>query len=231
MSDLSISDRCAPNLALNGTMPEEVHDVFELLRYEVAWLHAKWVNYEQLFARGQDRIATMNETAPGFFVVVSDSLTADLILGLCRLTDPEATGKNENLTLDRLAKAIPPGLAKAIPPDGEPRDFSVVVGEAVEKLRRSCSPLRDWRNKRFAHSDFPTARNLEVLPTVSLQIIERSIAAVRVIMNAIEMHYLDSEFRYEEFTNLDDGDLLIFYLNRALEYEERERNEVLKSSA
>ncbi len=219
---LTYGDRYSPNLDIEGSMPDGVKAVFEPLRYEVTWLHAKWLIYQQLFCRDQQRVDLMNRLAPGFFVVVADSLRTESIVGLCRLTDPAKSGSNQNLTLLRLAEAVT---------SEEPGRFASDVDAEANRLRHAFSPLRTWRNKRLAHTDFPTAVDMQTLPEIPQLTIDNGLAGVRGLMNLVEVHYLNSEFCYDQFTNLDDGDELIFYLSEAERYdEERRRRRQAKST-
>lgn len=255
-------------------MPPEIKQIFEALRYEVAWLHAKWSLYSQLFCQGEARLIFLDSMAPGFFVIVRDSLMNELIVGLCRLTDPSTTGRRANLTLTRLAESLEaantdpathvveePGVGEEgvdqpelerLPPGhglaGE--DQAERLGEADEarqagraalagirqqfasclvELDRTCSPLRAWRNRRLGHSDLPTAlgNSPDPLPPIAWTAIDNALEEVRGLMNLLQEHYLDSEFRYEHFTDLNDGEGLVFYLEEARKFEEQEKRRAL----
>jgi hypothetical protein len=136
--------RYVDHLEVEGAMPLQVKEIFENLRYEVTWLHAKWAIYSQLFCRGEDQLSFLDVMAPGFFVVVRDSLENELIVGLCRLTNPSKTGPHENLTFARLAETL--GAEQC---ENLQRTFQA----QFRKLDEDCSPLRKWRNRRLAHSD------------------------------------------------------------------------------
>ena len=83
-------------------MGPELGAVYNALDRDVAWLHAKWNQYRQLYARSPERIALLNQVAGHFFGVVQDTLFEDVLLHLARLTDPAKSVGNENLTLKRL---------------------------------------------------------------------------------------------------------------------------------
>jgi hypothetical protein len=46
-------------------------------------------------------------------------------------------------------------------------------------------------------------------------------------MNLVQRHFLDSEFHYESFTDLDDGEAVVFYLREAQKYEEEEKRRAM----
>jgi hypothetical protein len=218
------NDRYIDNMDIDGPMPTGVKEIFEALRYEVAWLHAKWSIYSQLFCQGDERLEFLDSMAPGFFVVVRDSLQNDLIVGLCRLTDPSTIGKKENLTLSRLAESL--GA------DNNSLPLIQQFGFQLDYLNQTCSPLREWRNRRLGHSDLPTALGSgpSPLPEVTWSAIDEALEEVRALMNLLEKHYLSSEFFYESFTDLGEGEDLVFYLKEAQRCEEEERRRVLGTS-
>jgi len=211
------------NMDIDGPMPTGVKDIFEALRYEVAWLHAKWSIYSQLFCRGQERLEFLDTMVPGFFVVVKDSLQNELIVGVCRIMDPSTTGRKENLTLFRLAESLDAANADSV--------LRQRFGSQLEGLSQTCSPLREWRNRRLGHSDLPTALGASLpVPQVTWSAVDEALARVRELMNFIEKHYLDNEFFYEHFTDLNDGEDLVFYLEEARRCEEEERRRALGKS-
>ena len=85
--------------------PPEVASVFEALRDEVTFLHGIWGEYEQLFGT-RESIAALNATAPGAFSLIGYVFRHELVMTLSRITDPKATGKKENLTLQRLLHVV-----------------------------------------------------------------------------------------------------------------------------
>lgn len=216
-----LNDRYIDNMDVEGQMPTGVKKIFEALRYEVAWLHAKWSIYAQLFCRGEERLEFLDFMAPGFFVVVRDSLQNELIVGLCRLTDPSTTGRKENLTLARLAEALDSANADS----SLRQQFSLQLTD----LDQTCTPLRDWRNRRLGHSDLPTAlgSSPNPLPDVTWNAIDEALRKVRLLMNLPERHFLDSEFFYEHFTDLNDGEEIVFHLEEARRFEDEEKRRAL----
>ena len=213
--------RYIDNMDVDGPMPPAVKEVFAALRCELAWLHAKWAIYSQLYCRGDARLGFLDAIAPGFFVVVRDSIQNELMVGLCRLTDPLEAGGNRNLTLSRLA-----AMLEAVDADTSLREE---FDSCLAALDRACSPLRDWRNRRLGHSDLPTALGSSAKPLlpVTWSAIDGALAQARTLMNLVERHYLESEFYYEHFTDLSDGDDLVFYLEEAQRFEDEERRRAL----
>jgi len=84
-------------------VPEEIRDLYESLDSEVSFVHAKWKLYRQLYGTSEERIELLNRTAGYFFGVVQQSLFEDVVISLCRLTDPASGfGGKENRSLEQL---------------------------------------------------------------------------------------------------------------------------------
>jgi hypothetical protein len=84
-------------------MGRELGPMYNALDHEVAWLHAKWNQYRQLYGRSPERVAFLNKVAGHFFGVVQRTLMEDILLHLARLTDRP---KSNRLTLQRLPKCV-----------------------------------------------------------------------------------------------------------------------------
>ena len=203
-------------------MPSDLRAVYEALRTEVTWLHARWISYTQLFGKSPKRIDLLNECARSLFYFVHETLANDLLLSLCKLTDPATQGKNENLSLHQLQQKLDSV--------GEP---SLAAGckTVLATLDGHAEPLKTLRNKQLAHLDLAVALNkaTEPLPPVSRQEINEALALVRQYLNAIEIYYNDNEWGYEHFLMTgSDGDALVHVLSNGLRYHELVLEEVIE---
>ncbi|MBW2663781.1 MAG: hypothetical protein JRD93_17835 [Deltaproteobacteria bacterium] len=197
-----------------SNIPSNVDEVFQELKTEVTWLHARWIMYRQLFAQSPKRIDLLNECASTFFYTIQDVLIGDVQIALSKLTDRARTGANENLSLEQLQKRVEK--------QGEP-NLQPALRQILDELKQKCLPFRTWRNKRLAHLDLTTAMKstLNPLPGVSRQMIEEALDLVRRYLNAIQIHYEKSETGYEHFSMpASDGEALISMLKYGLRYEQ-----------
>jgi hypothetical protein len=182
--------------------------LYHALYSEVLWLHAKWKQYRHLYASA-DNVNLLNDTAGFFFRVVQDMMWGDTMLHIARLMDrPRSVGK-ENLTLCRLAGAI-----------GDTA-LAARVAALVESAETDTAFVRDWRNRRLAHSDLQLALDsgAQPLPAVSRDQMERALAALRAVMNEIQIHYWGSPTEFEEFVARSDAESLTYYLSQAIKAE------------
>jgi hypothetical protein len=192
--------------------------LYNALYSEVVWLHAKWKQYRILYGDSPERIELLNSVAGFFFRVIQDVLWEDIVLHLARLTDPPQSMGRDNLTLLRL-----PGAIQEPPLSGE-------LATLIDEVRRESAFARTWRNRHLAHRDLISTvdKGAAPLPGISRAGMERTLIAVRRVLNKIEGHYWRSEIVFEHFLAYDDAESLVAYLKLAVNAETRQRERLLK---
>jgi hypothetical protein len=172
------------NIARMGV---ELGELYSALWQEVAWVHAKWAEYVELFGTNPERIELLNNTAPQFFRVVEDSLWEDILLHLSRLTDsPRSMGK-DNLSVRRLP------LITSL------KSSSVPIDALVAAALVATDFTRDWRNRKLAHGDLGLALGLPVQPLApaSRLAVKDALQSLVVVLNAISQKYLNSQTMFQ----------------------------------
>ena len=169
-------------------MPVPLGEIHHWLHDELAWLHIKWSDFRRLYATSQDRVDLLNAVAPAFFHQFQRLMWEDVLLHLCRMTDPIKTMGHDNLTIMRIPDAVPEMAL---------RD---VVKTLVEDAKQKTQFARDWRNHRLAHQELPLRQGDFATPLLpaSRQNVEDALAAVRRVLNQIERHYLNESVLYEQ---------------------------------
>jgi hypothetical protein len=198
-------------------MGAELGGVFYALWNEVAWSHAKWKEYRSLFGTSAAEIEILNRTAPYFFRIVQDGLWEDTLLHLCRLTDPPATGKRQNLTVRRVPNLI------------QRDDLRVQVQALVGRAVASTEFARDWRNRRIAHLDLVLILDQPAQPlsAASRAHVESALAAIRSVMNAVEAGFGGAPVAYEHFISGYDGaEGLLYHLRQSIGVERQSRRDL-----
>lgn len=196
----------------------ELGPIYHAIHHEILWLHAKWAEYRKLFAHSQDRVNLLNDSAAHFFGVVQVVLWNDILLHICRLTDPLGTGKRENLSLDRLREAVPSNRKELR------GDLKGLV-----KLAEDCSQFaRELRNKYLAHLDFPMAIDATVtpLPHASQQDVEDALTSFRDVMNSLRAAYEQGEVAFERILTKSGGDSLIHHLTVSARSDKHQREQL-----
>ena len=195
-------------------MGTDLGTLYNVLTNEVAWVHAKWAQYQQLYTRSSEQITLLNEVARHFFGIIQDALLEDIILHLAKLTDPPQSMGKDNLTLRRL----PAFISNA--------QLTAEVTDLVEAARAACESSRAWRNRRLAHRDLGLALAIatEPLPGISYATIKAALAAMAAVLNCLEGHYWNSETAYEHFlTEGGEADSMVYYLSEGVRAEEQWR--------
>ena len=83
---------------INQSIPEDLHKLYEILKEEVRWLNSKWKIFCQLFAFSEERIKFLAKMVPNFFGIAQQVLRDDILLSICRLTDPPRYREKERLS-------------------------------------------------------------------------------------------------------------------------------------
>lgn len=195
----------------------EAQRIFGALQSEVTDLHVRWQIYRQLYAASDEAIDLLNRSGSNVFYLLQFMLLDDVTLRLAKLTDPAFQGKFENLSLDRLAMAL----------ESDDKEFvSTTVAPALGKIKIACAKFRDLRNKRVAHRDLTHALGLEKepLPGISRENIETALAFLRMAMDAVELHFTQSQTEYEDVIvpYSSDGNRLLKVLREGLAAEDAE---------
>lgn len=202
-----------PVMSIKIPMPPEISSVYEELCSEVTWLHGRWICYRQLFAHSPKRIDLLNEVASAFFFILQDVLLDEVQVALSKLTDPAKTRNHKNLSLEQLQERL---VAHGAP------SLAASCRSSLDLLSKQCEPFRIRRHKKIAHLDLQFAlRTSETpLPDISRNMIEDALRTLRTYLNTIERHFNGTEWGYEYFSIISDGDALVSNLRAGLRYEE-----------
>jgi hypothetical protein len=194
---LVFGDFLSNPMPMNQPLPPYVEEVYEFLKNEVTWLHARWVVFEQLYNKSPLRLELLNETAPSFFHLLQLLMFDDLQLSLSRLTDP-APFKASLLQLQKRLESH--ANAK----------LAATAKETLESLTKAVEAIRGRRDNQIAHYSLQqaTSPHAERLPDVYHQNVTQCLQIVRDYMNLIELHYHGKRQGYEYFAWQDDADTL-----------------------
>ena len=145
-------------------MGNEAGEVFVTLRNETISAHEEWHVMKELSQYQQ----LLSDTEVAFFQIAVRSMWASLVLDISRLTDHERTRRNENASLFTLPTYL----------CGDNRK---IIQNLADLARKRAEPLREWRNKRFAHLDKNVALDNHLNPLKDIHLIE-----VEFVLNAVD---------------------------------------------
>ena len=192
--------------------------VFEVYESHFLNLRITWTLFHT-FHQIPENVVIINEAAPTTFHEIGQSLVEHLLVQLGRLTDRPVEGKPELLSLSKIIeeaerclndpqRTIPePYLFIELHP-GKPvptreehnREFSEGLEQTLSEMRPILAALHAHRNKRIAHLDFAHAVGAATAPLPSLTFgeIERVLALLEKLLNAISAHLWQSStvFQY-----------------------------------
>ena len=122
---------------VHAAIPDEFRSDFSLLQHELERLHRTWGAFKGLFRSDRSRYPLLNWASPSFFGDLMFVLPENVLLGLCRMSDPPVSGKRENLSL--------PGLVDRAAPAMEP-DLLSQLRKRVALFGSDCACFRGLRN-------------------------------------------------------------------------------------
>ena len=200
-------------------MTDDFQEVFKTLQAEVVWLHSRYLSYEMLYGKSEDRINLLNLSASSFFHHLQFILLDDIELFICKLLDPAKQGSNLNLTLEQLLNLI--------------EDENEIKSELIRKLhkvRLVASAIKDKRNKRLSHFDLKTSvsRKAEYFTKASRLELQDILNRIREFLNIIENNYFGSTLAYENFSSIGNAESLVNSLKRSEAYKILEEEKVIE---
>ena len=180
-----------------GEMPEAVRREYDSLNTMASTTHYHWQLWLQLYDGGE-KVELLRRFGGIVFGRIQYMMLADVVLGICRLTDPPNVPSNqrrESLGIDRLINAVEaadPGL-----PD------RLKLREIMKELKTRSKLFREIRNRFLAHRDLETWNQLGTFP--NQQEIDEALGLAAKIMNAVRLHYENATVSYSIFPSVGDG--------------------------
>jgi hypothetical protein len=186
-------------------MGVELGTIYTHLWNECAWLHWKFHDFVTLYGTSPERMELLNSAAPAFFYQLQGTLWEDILLHVCRLTDPAKQFGKENLTLERL-----PDLVDAV--------IRADVESLLASAQQKCAFARDWRNRRITHSDLALSlkKNAVPLASASRKDVREGLDAIAAVLNRVELRYCGGEVGYQYFESSLSARALVYVLERGL---------------
>jgi hypothetical protein len=190
--------------------------VFSELRDDLAWLQVKWAEYRELFGTSPARIDLLKAAADLFFGILDRTLWDDVLLHLCRLTDPASMGGKDNLTIQALPDLCDDPILR--------REVGGLVVEAVAKTAFA----RDWRNRRISHHDLDLALGAAARPLApaSRANVTEALSAIHGVLNHLHERLLDSTLSDEVLTQGTGAEALLYVVRDGLEADAARRERI-----
>ena len=193
-----------------NAMGVDLGPVYYALWTEIAALHMRWKEYVTIYGTKQARLDLVNKAARHFFFVVQGPLWESTLLHLARLTDPEKSAGNFNLTIHAF-----PDLIK----DSEIKNKVFELNKVAIEKTKFC---RGWRNRRLAHKDRDLAihKKAKPLEPASRSHVKEALSALTAVMNEISGHYMNSETLHGHMGGQGDAMSLLYVIDDGLKSRE-----------
>ncbi len=189
-------------------MGSELGKVYFRLWNECTWLHWKWAEFVTLFGTKATRVELLNKAAGGFFRIVQDCLWENVLLHICRLTDPPRSKGKDNLTLQRLPNMVSPSLRPE-------------VQQLLAVVLTKSDFARDWRNRQISHQDLRLALRepATALAFASRRMVKEVLASIAALLNAVEAHYCNATVAYDVVSGPGNAEAMLHVLRNGLDAE------------
>jgi hypothetical protein len=197
-------------------LPDTVRELHGGLCEDVAALQLKMSFYRELFSN-RANAELLSSLAPAFFQVVAESLRNDIVLGICRLSDPSRSLVGDNRSLAALVGKCPK-VPKA--------EFLLTA------FQSACGIVRMYRNQQLGHNDVHSkiTPHDELIPSIEIVHVEEILRLAGEVLRAIHPYDAHQDFRVfaPGFTGAGD---LIRWLRLAKESDELRKQDLRGSSA
>lgn len=195
-----------------------VRDAYEVMRHKIAELYLHWEQWRQLFVGDPAEAGAIHSWAPTFFSIVRLVLLRDVLLTLCKLTDPLESrakdGTRANLVLQRMVDEV--NRDHGLTPSALAR-----TNAAMKTLEQKRTHLNDLRNWSLTHADLEAAIGNAPLPAVEIDRISAAVEACVVIMETLDSaRQPEHPFLYRECIALGQADALLHALETPRQYRE-----------
>ena len=197
-------------------MGERLGTLFHELWNELVWLNVKWCDYRTLFETSKDRFNEMNTVAPRCMYFVQAAMWRDVLIHICRMTDPEQSCGKPNISLNALVPLID---------DIECREG---VRLSADRAAEVSEFARQRRNRYFAHKDLLTARNAHPVPleAVDRESVGKALSAIADTMNILHKRYENATCMYDFVEGMSDAESLYEAIASQAAKIEKERDEL-----
>jgi len=181
--------------------------LLDAIEREFTQLGYRWAMFRQLFDSGQDNIDLLNKSGSNVFQLLQKLIIDDVMMSLCRLTDPPKSMGYENASLRNLVGKLGGKL---------PLESKKKIDAKFIELGEHLGKVMVLRNKALSHTDLTHALNTELLPRPTYDELEGAIDTATSILNEITGKVFDYSSDYIPHIPFGhDGNKLLSVLAKA----------------
>jgi phosphoenolpyruvate carboxylase len=155
-------------------LPEDIKPLYKGISGYLINVNYKWRFYKELFL-DKNNSELFQHTAFMFFSAIEESFRYDIILAICRLSDPARSKYNENLSLETIIQKT---------------EFINKVNELYQEFINISKSFRKYRHKIIAHNDLEVIEDRSSLtPLLDIETVDKSLVLCGKILNLIAQYY------------------------------------------
>jgi hypothetical protein len=145
-------------------------------------LHLKWSYYLELFG-SRENAAVLSATAGAFFQTIAESLRTDLVVSICRLSDPSRTLGGDELSLASLVARC----------GDAPR-----AEDLLTAFQAACGPVRRYRNRHLGHNELDAIipPSVDLLPDAGRPEVDEILRLAAGVLRAVSQHVSSGDFTF-----------------------------------
>lgn len=152
---------------------------FDDLLGEVTGVLVLWYQWGALFEPPTDRLREMGRAGNLLLGSIERVFYRDVILGICRVTDPKKQSSNRNISIQHFQSG----------PYSDDSRLQELITDAIDK----SVPLRHWRNKRLSHIDVSTGIGWKPPQGCGRDMVFKSLEAICAVLRRVSSAFGGSD--------------------------------------
>lgn len=172
---------------MTGSWSESEERYFRDILLETSTILTIWYQWETLFNPDAERLSQMSVVGNLLFGSIERVFYRDVILGICRLTDPEDQKGNKNITIMHFREGIYHNDAK--------------LKSLIDSVQALARPFQNWRNKRLAHLDAATGVGWHPPQGCERGAITEALQALAAVLRHVSAQFCGTELLLGERPN------------------------------
>lgn len=200
-------------------MPHKQAALYYALFNSTCSLRQKWEHFNQLYGTSPEIVLLLNETAPAFFSLVQRTLHNEILLHICRLTDPKETrskGKKpfKNITIRRLPDFV------------SESDIGESLNEEIKLCISKSEYARQLRDKKIGHHDLDHAIYPLTYPmeSHSRSCIQYSVDSITTIFNLVNSKLFNKNVEFDYLVTRGSKQSILYALYDSKELQKQKLN-------
>jgi AbiU2 len=194
---------------------DDFGEYFTFIYNDIYYLIYKWQEYNELF-NTKKRVDVLNESTSSIFSLFQNVLITNIVLSICRLTDP--IKQNRTSTLHLSIYKLPEYITDM--------EFKTEIYRLCSEIRKKVKEIRLTRDNYIAHSDLNKIINRNV-SIIEYKNLDHVIDLLYQLMKSFYAIYFNSDLQKETITSLKGAHTLVNIIDCGLKYRKEKYDRIL----